>query len=434
MQTELERSALDVPARLAERLRDEALRLRTPLYAYDGARLEHDAALIRSAFPDRSWLRLYSLKANGLPGLVRRIAARGFGASAVSRGEIALALRAGLSPERIALEGVGKTAADLRVAVELAAQSRPLLWVSVESIEEAESLADLAARSLPSRHRLDALVRINPAVEPETHAGLAVGRGSSKFGVSASEVSEVIRAGGGAKGPLRWRGLHVHVGSQLASVDAWRTAMFHVLGHFAVLRERQPEFDTVDVGGGLPAGLSDGPSAKDFADGFTEALRSIPSAARPRRQAVEPGRSVVAASGWLVSRVLHVRDRSGAGSNGSGRQVVIDAGMTELVRPALYGAEHPIAALTSLGTPVNGTTEVSPVVVDGPICESTDRLGEALLPPLERGDLVAIGLAGAYASAMFSSYNGRPRPPEVFLEEDGGRTILRRRGSLLALP
>ena len=434
MQTELDRSFIDVPAGLAERLRDEALRLRTPLYAYDEERLERDAAAIRSAFPDRSWTRLYSLKANGLPGLVRRIAARGFGASAVSRGEIALALRAGLPPDRIALEGVGKTAADLRLAVELAAQGRPLLWVSVESMEEAESLADLAARSLPSRGRLDVLVRVNPSVEPETHAGLAVGRGTSKFGVAASEVADVIRAGGGTKGPLRWRGLHVHVGSQLASVEAWRTAMFHVLGHFAALKERHPELDTVDVGGGLPAGLADGPPPKDFADGYAEALRSIPASARPRRQAVEPGRSVIASSGWLVSRVLHVRDRGAAGSSGGGRQVVIDAGMTEIVRPALYGAEHPIVALTSLGTPVNGTSELSPVVVDGPICESTDRLGAALLPQMERGDLVAIGMAGAYASAMFSSYNGRPRPPEVYLERGGSRTVLRRRGSLLALP
>src|SRR5204862_7607373 len=112
---------------------------------------------------------------------------------------------------------------------------------SGQSMEQGESLADMAARSHPYRGRLDVLVRVNPSVEPETHAGLAVGRGTSKFGVAAHEVADVIRAGGGTKGPLRWRGLHVHVGSQLASVEAWRTATFHVLGHFAVLKERQPE-------------------------------------------------------------------------------------------------------------------------------------------------------------------------------------------------
>jgi diaminopimelate decarboxylase len=108
--------------------------------------------------------------------------------------------------------------------------------------------------------------------------------------------------------------------------------------------------------------------------------------------------------------------------------------MTELLRPALYGASHPIFALTSMGAPVTGEEELVEAVVDGPICESTDRFGPAALPPLERGDLVGIALAGAYASAMFSSYNGRPRPPEVLLEPDGRRTVLRRRGSLLALP
>jgi diaminopimelate decarboxylase len=131
--------------------------------------------------------------------------------------------------------------------------------------------------------------------------------------------------------------------------------------------------------------------------------------------------------------VLHVRERAEP-SGEAVRQVVLDAGMTELVRPALYGAMHPMLALTSLGTQVTGEEEVSEAVVDGPICESTDRFGTAILPTLERGDLVAIGLAGAYASAMFSSYNGRPRPPEVLVEADGRRTVLRRRGSLLALP
>jgi diaminopimelate decarboxylase len=114
--------------------------------------------------------------------------------------------------------------------------------------------------------------------------------------------------------------------------------------------------------------------------------------------------------------------------------VVIDAGMTELVRPALYGAEHPIVALSSLGRTVDPESRRDEVTVDGPICESTDRFGRAMLPPLERGDLVAVGMAGAYASAMFSTYNGRPRPPEVMLEPDGSRALLRGRGPLRSLP
>jgi diaminopimelate decarboxylase len=137
----------------------------------------------------------------------------------------------------------------------------------------------------------------------------------------------------------------------------------------------------------------------------------------------------VARSGWLVARVLHVRDRGG-------RQVIIDAGMTELIRPALYGARHDIVALTSRGRPWAapwGAPGLAATSVTGPICESTDELGVHDLPPLDRGDVVAIRDAGAYAASQSSTYNGRPRPPQVVLEPDGGLRLVRRRGSVATL-
>jgi len=415
-----------VSEELAAALRREAERMGTPLYAYDGDRLAADAAAIATAFPDPTWTRLYSLKANGLPGLVERISEQGFGANAVSEGELSLAARAGIPPERTALEGIGKAESDLAAAVELAALGRPLLWVSIESHDEASALADLAARTLTARDSLDVLIRVNPAVEPETAEGLAVGRRGSKFGVAPEEIPSVIRAGGGVRWPLRWRGLHVHVGSQLSSVHAWRSAVADVLGGFAVLSARFSTFDTLDVGGGFPAGLDEGPTPGEFARAFGEAFRRTPWQRRPTRVAIEPGRAVVAGAGWLVARVLHVRDRTPP-------QVVLDAGMTELIRPALYGARHPVVALTSMGQDPEGIPQ-RPTLVEGPVCESTDRFGEADLPPLERGDLVAVGMAGAYAGAMFSSYNGRVRPPEVLVGGEGDRTVLRRRGRLADLP
>ena len=147
---------------------------------------------------------------------------------------------------------------------------------------------------------------------------------------------------------------------------------------------------------------------------------------------MEPGRFLVATSGRLVARVLHVRDRP------DGVQVVLDAGMTELIRPALYGAHHEISALTSLGRAIGEAwtptpDDLRPTRVDGPICESTDALGEHPLPPLRRGDLVAIHDAGAYGTVLGSTYNGRPRPPQVLLEADGSLRLVRRRGSLAAL-
>ncbi len=423
------------------------MRLGTPLYAYDAARLAADVRGVERAFRGAAWTRLYSLKANALPGLVRRIADLGFGASAVSRGELTLARAAGIPPEATALEGIGKTEEDLAEAVALAGDGRPLLWVSVESADEAASLADLAARRLPSGVRLDVLIRVNPGVDPDTLPGLAVGRSGSKFGVAPQDLGRVVRAGGGRGGPLAWRGLHVHAGSQLRSVDAWRSAVEAALAAFAAFAEHatgHQGFDTLDVGGGFPAGLPGAPPPAAFGAVAREAVRRVPARVRPARLAIEPGRALVAAAGWLVARVLHVRTRDLAGRpDATERQIVLDAGMTELIRPALYGArEHPILALTSLGRPASasGGPAADPadlpseVLVEGPVCESTDRFGSAVLPPLERGDLVAIGSAGAYASAMFSAYNGRPRPAEVLLDEEGRTELLRRRGSVGPLP
>jgi diaminopimelate decarboxylase len=326
---------------------------------------------------------------------------------------------------------VGKTDTDIRWAIDLAASGTPLLWVSLESVEDSEAVAAAARRRLSGGQRVDVLVRVNPEVEPETHHGLAVGARGSKFGVLLDEVPAVFEAGG-AEGPLRWRGIHVHVGSQLRSVDAWKAGVEIGLEALAEYGARVPTFDTLDVGGGLPADpfARQLPSPLDFASAATEAIQRASSALTPKRLAIEPGRALVAASGWLVSRVLHVRDRPDRGDDiAASRTVVLDAGMTELVRPAMYGAEHPMFALTSGGGPVAADTPVTEAIVDGPVCESTDRFGLAALPPLRRGDLVAIGHAGAYGSAMGSTYNGRPRVPELLLEPDGSRVLLKRRAN-----
>jgi diaminopimelate decarboxylase len=391
------------------------------------ARLRADAAALRTAFPD-PWIRLYALKANGLPGLVSAIANEGFAPSAVSSGEVSLARRAGVAPGRIVLEGIGKTARDLRLAAEAAAAGKPFMWVSLESAEDAAELAGAMA-STGTRRRVDALVRVNPAVTPETHTALAVGAAVSKFGVLPEELPAVIGSGGGPRGRIRWRGIHLHVGSQLGAVDAWRSAFRVGLRLLELQRAELTDFDTLDAGGGFPVAY-DGdpdsiPSPALFAAAAKAELEQIPEAARPRQLAVEPGRAVVAGCGWLVGRVLHVRRRQHP-------IVVLDTGMTELVRPAMYGAVHPMVALTSAGKPVGDSAVVSPVRVDGPICESTDTLGDASLPALERGDVVAIGMAGAYGSSMFSTYNGRPRPPEVAWA-DGQFKVLRRRGTLLSV-
>ncbi len=409
-----------VTPHLADAARRAARRFGTPLLLTDLPRLHADAAAVRIAFPE-PWLRLYALKANGLPALVRALPPHGFGATAVSRGELSLAARAGFAPGSTALEGIGKTPADLRAAVTAVRRGEPLLWTSLESAEEAASLARFASAA---GARMDVLVRVNPSVQPETHGGLAVGAASSKFGVLADELPEVIAAGGGASGPLRWRGLHLHVGSQLGAVDAWRDAVRRGLAVLGLLRAGLAAFDTLDVGGGFPVGDPGSvPSPARFASEVPALLEAIPADRRPARLAVEPGRSLVAAAGWIVASVLHVRERADAE-----RVVVIDAGMTELIRPMLYDAEHPIVALTSMGAPAGPATALAPARVDGPVCESTDTFGPYDLPPLRRGDLVAIAETGAYAASMASTYNGRPAAPQVLLERDGSLSLARRRG------
>lgn len=337
--------------------------------------------------------------------VIAAVAARGFGANVVSRGEWAAARRAGVADRDITLEGIGKTRADLRWAVDAAAAGHPLRWIALESPEEAADLASVAATA---GVRLDVLYRLNPDVAPETLAGLAVGSGAAKFGMTETEIGAAITAGGGPDGPLRPRGIHLHVGSQLGAVDAWRDAVRKGLALAALWRGTIATFDTLDVGGGFPVAPLGQPSPTParFAREIPGLLEAIPPDRRPTRLAIEPGRAVVARAGWIVARVLHVRDRGG-------RQIVIDAGMTELIRPALYGAHHPVAALTAPDSWRPGG--VVPTRVEGPICESTDSLGIHDLPPLQRGDLVAIADAGAYAASQRSSYNGRPRPGHVML-------------------
>ena len=429
---------------LGDSLRLAARRFGTPSYVTSVASLDAAAAELREAFPD-PWLRSFSLKANDVPAVVSRLAAAGLDANVVSSGEWAAARRAGVPNARITLEGVGKTGSDLRAAVRASAAGEPLRWVAVESPEELAALGDLAARAGLGRNGLaglpplDVLLRLNPDVRPETHAGLAVGHGASKFGMTETELTGAV-SGLAEGGPLRARGVHLHVGSQLGAVDAWRDAVRRGLAVLALVGAGCPDFDTLDVGGGFPVGEAGSvPTPGRFSCEMGPLLEAIPTGRGPRRLAVEPGRSLVARAGWLVASVLHVRERDGADADGGPvRIVVIDAGMTELVRPALYGAWHRVTAMTSLGHPVDDlgvparalerSPALAPARVDGPVCESTDTLGTHDLPPLHRGDLVAIADSGAYAASMAMTYNGRPAAPQVLLEADGRLVLGRRRG------
>jgi len=389
----------------------------TPLYATDLPTLDRCAAEIESAFPE-PWLRQYSLKANGLPAVVRRLARRGWGGNVVSAGEWRLARRAGLPNAAISFEGIGKTDQELQMVARAAADGQPLRWLSVESADELQALS-WAYRSLPAWYRgrpsVGVLVRLNPQVDPETTAGLAVGRMSSKFGLTAGEVRQLSLAGAFDAPGICLRGVHVHVGSQLAGTAAWTRGARAALEVWAQLRERWGDHvDTVDFGGGFPSGVAPAPGPAAFRRALDDLIANQ-GLAVPPRVAIEPGRYLVAASGWILARVLHVRYRGGR------QQAVIDAGMTELIRPALYGARHPVHLVSGR----HMQDELLDTAVEGPVCESSDTLGVHRLPALRRGDLVAIADSGAYASCFATRYNGRPRPAEVFIHPSGDLELAR---------
>jgi diaminopimelate decarboxylase len=366
------------PALLVE----AAERFGTPLYVTD-----LDVAVARSrewreAFPGA--LVAYAVKANPDPALMRRLAADGTGFEVVGPVELVLALRAGADPERIVVNGVGQTDADLAAALASGA------------LVNAESLGALRVLMGAGDGRI--AMRINPGIAADTHPHLATGAATSKFGIGLDELDEarrVLEAAG-----RRPASVGAHIGSDIAEV-----APFEQLAELLARLARDLGAERVDLGGGFTGA----PDALAVAVG-----RHLPD---PSRLILEPGRSVVAVAGWLLTRVVRVQARG---------HLVADAGMTELIRPALYGARHPVSVLRHGGSVGEG-----PWTLSGPICEAGDVLAESLSLGSEAGEgaLLAIGEAGAYGLSMASGYNGRLLPAQAVIE-DGTVRLSRRRQTL----
>ena len=415
----------------------------TPFYLTSETEIAAAAAHLEAAFPD-PWVRSYSLKADPLPAIVSLLKERGWGANCVSLGEINAARSASVPNSQITLEGIGKGPEEFDAAIEAAAGGAPFRWVALESADETRALiAAVQAREAPLSTPIRVLLRLNPSIEPGTHAGLAVGRGSSKFGSDLAEITAAARLIAADGAGIELIGIHLHAGSQLRDLREWQTAVERSLAAYAGLvreglirEEAHRGHGTLCVGGGEPVTLDGRDDPAEQARAFRAAADAAWSGARgpvPPVRAIEPGRALVAAGTYLVARVLHVRERvevvsgplalPGASVSSCERQVILDAGMGELIRPALYGARHPVLPISS------GSGAVRLSAVHGPICESTDALGAHDLPEgIARGDLLAIAGAGAYADAMWSPYNGRPRPARLLLGVNGELSELRARG------
>ena len=370
----------------------------TPCYVYSRDRILENWSRLRDAFPQAEIH--YSLKANANLALVRLLVQTGAGLDAVSGGEIFRALKAGVSPEQVVFAGVGKTHQELSYALEVGVG-----WLNVESGQELARIAEIA-RTMGKCPRV--ALRINPNVQADTHHYIATGHSAAKFGIPLGEAARLLSEY--ATSPfLAIKGLHVHIGSQLGSVDRTLEAVNAVLPLF----DANPQLTSLNLGGGFPVSYMGEavPSVEDFAAAVTTCLKG-----RALQLLLEPGRYIVADAGILLVEVQYTK------ASPEGTIIVTDGGMTELIRPALYGAVH---AVLPIREPTNQSLVKSHVV--GPICESADVLrADVMLPPLEPGALLAISHVGAYGAVMGSTYNARPRPPEILIEGSTWRVIRRR--------
>jgi len=380
----------------------------TPAYVYDLDAMQRDASAVVAAFGQRAPNVFYAIKANSAGPIVRALAARGCGADVVSGAELLLALRCGIAPDRVVYSGVAKADEELDLAIGCGA--RGIRAIQAESIEEIERI-DARARAAGRVVRV--ALRVNPGVSFEelgTHAHVATGHDEAKFGIAKDDLPFAL-AEIDARKNVALCGLSSHVGSQFFRIDPYVTAA-RILCDVAKGVRATHALEFLDTGGGFGVDYTGTSPATPAADFVRAALGVMEQAGQGDLALhVEPGRCLVAAHGVLVARVIQ-RKRSRA--HPEDRWLLLDAGMNDLIRPALYQAKHRVVPI--------GSTETELVAwrVVGPVCESADDFGEHALP--EGGfDHVALLDAGAYGYTMASRYNGRAMPAEVFVS--GGRVV-----------
>ena len=370
----------------------------TPTYVYSAAALEANYRAYEQAFGGQNVGIHFALKANGNLAVVALLGSFGAGADIVSLGELKRALAAGIPPERIVFSGVGKTREELAAAV-----MAGVAQVNVESQPELEAL-DAVARALGRRQRV--ALRINPDVDARTHEKISTGKRGDKFGIPYSDALSVYRRAASLAG-IEPVGLALHIGSQLIDLAPYKAAYRKVAELVQELRREGLPVEALDLGGGIGITYKDEipPALDDYAAIVCDTVGNLGC-----RLAIEPGRSIVATAGVLLSRVVY---RKASGANDI---LILDAGMNDLMRPSMYGAYHPIQPVTQAAA----DAPLAAVDVVGPVCETGDTFTRGrMLPPIEADDLVVFGAAGAYCSSMSSTYNARPLAAEVLVRGDG---------------
>ena len=380
----------------------------TPLYVYSAGQILDRYRLFSNAFGHRDHLICYSVKANSNLSILKLLAGQGSGFDIVSGGELLRVLEVNKkAAQRVVFSGVGKTVEE----IDLALAARILIF----NVESESEMALLAERARKRRVRARVALRVNPDVFAETHPYISTGLSEHKFGIDIKAARSVYQE---AKRSLYLdpAGISVHIGSQIQTADPFGAALEGVVELIRELRSDGIEIRFVDAGGGLGIdyrGSAFDPAAEigKYAAAIERALKGIDV-----RLLLEPGRFLVAQAGTLLAKVLYVK------RNGSKTFVITDAGMNDLIRPALYQAYHEIL-------PVLRDPLAVPAVVDivGPVCETGDFFArDREMPAVKEGDLVAILDTGAYGMSLSSNYNSRPRPAEVLVEGKRARLIRRR--------
>lgn len=386
---------------------DLAARFGTPLYAYSADMITARYREVDEAFSGYPHTLHYALKANSTLGIARLLRSLGAAADANSGGEIEVALRAGFTPGEIVFTGVGKSDAELARAIELGLRS-----INAESEGEIERI-DAIASARGTRAKV--AVRVNPDIDARSHPHISTGRRNNKFGMAIEDAREMCLRMRGRKG-VQIVGLHSHVGSQITHLEPLQHAAEALAVLACELRRSGIQIEHLDIGGGLgiPYEGQTVPSASEYAAAVLPIVRKTGLAL-----ILEPGRFLVGEAGVLITRVVDIKPQAGGKLF-----VIVDAGMTELMRPMLYGAFHRIEPVLASRAPE--------ALVDfvGPICETTDTLGkDRRLPEPAVGDLMVVFDAGAYGSVMASNYNRRPMPAEVLIQ-NGQAALLRRRQTI----
>ncbi len=390
----------------------------TPLYVYSRRTFEDHYDRIARAFVDLDPIICYSIKSCGNVHLCKLLANRGAGMDVVSGGELYRAQRAGAVMNKVVYAGVGKTDREICDAIEAR-----IGWFNIESEAEFENTASIARRMGATA---SAALRVNPDVDPKTHDKTTTGKKESKFGVDIERARRFFERYG--RDPhLKLRGIHLHIGSPVYTVEPYVEAITRALALIDDLAEQGHRVDTLDIGGGFGADYesAQSPLAADYAAQLVPLLKPFHDAGG--RIILEPGRSIAANAGALLTRVQYIK------LGGRKKFVIVDTGMHHLVRPTLYDAFHfiwptsvapmhqPATRAPKLDMPGLETCDIV-----GPICETGDYLAkERSLPPVTRGDLLCVFSAGAYGMVMASNYNAMPRPAEVLIE--GSKATLIRR-------